>query len=43
MELKEFVLEGVDWICMAQEWDRWRVLVQSVISVILEINDQLKI
>lgn len=39
---KEFVLEGVDWIYMAQEREKWRTLVQSVISVILEINYELK-
>jgi len=36
-------MEGVDWICMAQERYKWRNLVQSVISVVLEINYELKI
>jgi hypothetical protein len=43
MDIQEFVLEGIDWIYMAQERDKWRALAQSVISVVLEINYELKI
>jgi len=39
---KEFIPEGVDWIYVAQERDKWRTLVQSVIIVVLEINYELK-
>jgi hypothetical protein len=37
MDIKQFVLRGVDWIYMAQERDKWRALVRWVISVVLEI------
>jgi hypothetical protein len=40
---KEFILEGVDWIYMAQEQDKWRTLVRSVISVVLEINYEINV
>jgi hypothetical protein len=33
MYLTETGLKGVDWIQMAQEWGRWRVLVNTVINL----------
>jgi hypothetical protein len=27
VDLKEIVLEGVDWICLAQDRDQWHALV----------------
>jgi hypothetical protein len=29
---KEMVLEVVDWILLAQEWDQWRALVNTVMG-----------
>jgi hypothetical protein len=32
MDLKEVVLEGMDWIFLVQGRDRWQVLVNAVMS-----------
>jgi hypothetical protein len=33
MDLQEVVWEGVDWIDMAQDSDRWRALVNVVMNI----------
>jgi hypothetical protein len=33
MDLEEVAWEGVDWIDMAQDRDRWRALVNAVINL----------
>jgi hypothetical protein len=33
MDLREIDLEGVDWIRMAQDRDRWRVVVSAVMNL----------
>jgi hypothetical protein len=33
MDVKEVVLEGVDWIRLAHEKDKWNPLVKTVINV----------
>jgi hypothetical protein len=33
MDLREMNLEGVDWIHLAQDRDRWRALVNTVINL----------
>jgi hypothetical protein len=33
MDLQEVGLVVVDWIEMAQEWERWRALVSAVINL----------
>jgi len=30
MDLREVVCEGIDWIDLAQDWDRWQALVNAV-------------
>jgi len=32
MDLREIVLEGVDWMQLAQDRDQWRVLVNTVMN-----------
>jgi len=33
MNLQEVGCGGMDWIDLAQEWDRWRVLVNAVMNL----------
>jgi hypothetical protein len=33
MDLQEVEWEGMDWIDMAQDRDRWRVLVSAVMNI----------
>jgi hypothetical protein len=33
MDLGEVVWGDVDWICLAQDRDRWRALVNSVLNI----------
>jgi hypothetical protein len=33
MDLREIVLEGVDWMQLAQDRDQWRVLVNTVMNL----------
>jgi hypothetical protein len=33
MDLREIGLEGVDWIRLAQDRDRWRAVVSAVLSL----------
>jgi hypothetical protein len=33
MDLREIGLDGVDWIDLAQDMDRWRALVNTVMNV----------
>jgi hypothetical protein len=33
MELEELESEGIDWIYLAQERDRWRALVNEVMKI----------
>jgi hypothetical protein len=33
MDLAEIGLSGVDWICMAQDRDEWRALVNAVMNL----------
>jgi hypothetical protein len=31
--LREIIWNGVDWIHLAQDWDQWRVLVNTVLNL----------
>ena len=33
MDLQEVGCEDMDWIDLAQDWDRWRALVNSVMNL----------
>jgi hypothetical protein len=33
MDLREIVWDGVDWICLAQDRDQWRALVNTVMNL----------
>jgi hypothetical protein len=33
MNLREIGLWGVDWIRLAQDWDRWRAVVSAVMNL----------
>jgi hypothetical protein len=33
MDLREIGWDGVDWIDLAQNWDQWRALVNTVMSL----------
>jgi hypothetical protein len=33
MDLQEAGLEGMDWIDVAEDWDRWRALVYAVMNL----------
>jgi hypothetical protein len=33
MDLREIGWDGVDWICMAQDRDQWRALVNTVLNL----------
>jgi hypothetical protein len=33
MGLKEIRCEGVDWIHLAQDWDKWQTLVNMVVNL----------
>jgi hypothetical protein len=33
MDLREIGWDGVDWIDMAQDWDQWRTLVNTVLNL----------
>ena len=33
MDLQEVVCEYMDWIGLAQDWDRWRTLVSAVMNL----------
>ena len=33
MDPQEVGCEGVDWIKLAQDWDRWRALVNAVMNL----------
>jgi hypothetical protein len=33
MDLREIELDGVDWIHLTQDRDRWRALVNTVINI----------
>jgi hypothetical protein len=33
MDVREIVLDGVDWIDIAQDRDQWRVLVNAVLNL----------
>jgi hypothetical protein len=33
MDIREIGLEGVDWIHLAQDMDRWRALVNTVMNL----------
>jgi hypothetical protein len=33
MDLREIGLGGVDWIRLAQDWDRWRAVVSAVMNL----------
>jgi hypothetical protein len=35
MYLGEIGLEGVDWIRLAQDWDRWRAVVSAAINLLI--------
>jgi hypothetical protein len=35
MDLREIGLEGVDWIRLAQDRDRWRAVVSAVMSLLV--------
>jgi hypothetical protein len=38
MDLQEMGWEGVDWIYMAQDRDRWRALVNAVMNLRISIK-----
>jgi hypothetical protein len=33
IDLREIGWDGVDWVCMAQERDQWRALVNKVLNL----------
>jgi hypothetical protein len=33
MDLREIGLEGVDWISLAQDWDQWRAVANTVMNL----------
>jgi hypothetical protein len=33
MDLQELEFEGMDWISVAEDWDRWRAVVNAVMAV----------
>jgi hypothetical protein len=33
MDLQEVECRGMDWIVLAEDWDRWRALVNAVIKL----------
>ena len=33
MNIEEIVWEGVDWINVAQDWDKWSILVHMVLNM----------
>jgi hypothetical protein len=33
MDLQEVEFEGVDWICLAEDWDQWQALVNMVMNL----------
>jgi hypothetical protein len=33
MDLREIGLEGVDWMHLAQDWDQWRFLMNTVMNL----------
>jgi hypothetical protein len=33
LDLQEVGCEGIDWIGVAQDWDRWRPLVNAVMNL----------
>jgi hypothetical protein len=33
VDLKEIEWEGEDWICRAQDWEQWRALVKTVMTL----------
>jgi hypothetical protein len=35
MDLREIGWDGVDWIDMAQNWDQWRALVNTVLNLLV--------
>jgi hypothetical protein len=38
MNLREIGWKGVDWIDLAQDRDRWRAFVNTVMNLLTEIN-----
>jgi hypothetical protein len=41
MDVKEFVLRGVDWIRLAQDRDRWRAVLKLVSSTFAKANHRI--
>jgi hypothetical protein len=38
MDLREIGWDGVDWIALAQDSDRWRALVNTVMNIRVPLN-----
>jgi hypothetical protein len=40
MDVQEVGWEGVDWICLAQDRDRWPALVNAVMNIRVQYNSR---